>query len=342
MRHVLPSISVPTLVLHRAGDALVPVAAGRELSQQIPGAKYVEIPGDDHLVLDQETQDIIADEIEEFMTGARHHPEPDRVLATVMFTDVAKSTERAAELGDERWRELLNQYYEVVRKELAAFRGREVNTAGDGLLATFDGPARAIRCAVSAREKLRSLGLEVRTGLHTGECETDRRRYRRHRGAHCLAHRDRSESRRGDGVEHRKGFSGRLGNSVWRSGNAQPEGRPRKMASVRSAVALYSIRFRCVDDFARDRLLETHAPEDRNLSLSRANIPAWTPQPRHVASTSFTMMPAIPTPRLSTCRIANLVAAGIRRRCARRDWDALSACPTGRFRAMREAHEMPA
>ena len=171
VRHVLPTISVPTLVLHRAGDALVPVAAGRELSQQIPGAKYVEIPGDDHLVLDQETQDVIADEIEEFMTGARHHPEPDRVLATVMFTDVAKSTERAAALGDERWRELLNQYYEIVRKELTAFRGHEVNTAGDGLLATFDGPARAIRCAISAREKLRALGLEVRTGLHTGECE---------------------------------------------------------------------------------------------------------------------------------------------------------------------------
>jgi len=170
-RHVLKSINVPTLVLHRAGDAVVPVAAGRALSQQIAGAKYVELPGDDHLVLDQETQDLIADEIEEFITGAHHRPEPDRILATVMFTDVAHSTERAAQLGDERWRELLKNYYTVVRKELATFRGHEVNTAGDGLLATFDGPARAIRCAMSARDKLRSLGLEVRTGLHTGECE---------------------------------------------------------------------------------------------------------------------------------------------------------------------------
>jgi class 3 adenylate cyclase len=171
VRHLLPSVRVPTLILHRAGDALVPVRAGRYLAEHIPGAKYAEIPGDDHLVLDNETQDVIADEIEEFMTGARHRLEPDRVLATVMFTDIVASTERAAELGDSRWRELLNNYYAVVRKELTAFRGREVNTAGDGLLATFDGPARAIRCACSARERVRPLGLQVRTGLHTGECE---------------------------------------------------------------------------------------------------------------------------------------------------------------------------
>jgi class 3 adenylate cyclase len=122
-------------------------------------------------VLDQETQDIIADEIEEFITGTHIRPESDRVLATVMFTDIVRSTERSAELGDERWRELLRRYYEVVRKELAAFRGREIDSAGDGLFATFDGPARAIRCACSVREKLRQLGLQVRTGLHTGECE---------------------------------------------------------------------------------------------------------------------------------------------------------------------------
>jgi class 3 adenylate cyclase len=171
VRHILPSIHVPTLILHRKGDAVVPVAAGRYLAEHIPGARYVEIPGDDHLVLDNETQDVIADEIEEFMTGARHHLEPDRVLATVMFTDIVGSTERAAELGDSRWRELLNNYYAVVRKELTTFRGREVNTAGDGLLATFDGPARAIRCACSVRERVRPLGLQVRAGLHTGECE---------------------------------------------------------------------------------------------------------------------------------------------------------------------------
>jgi class 3 adenylate cyclase len=123
------------------------------------------------MVLDQETQDVIADEIEEFITGTHRRLEPDRVLATVMFTDIVGSTERAAELGDARWRELLANYYAALRKELTAFRGREVETAGDGLLATFDGPARAIRCADSVRKKMRPLGLQVRTGLHTGECE---------------------------------------------------------------------------------------------------------------------------------------------------------------------------
>jgi pimeloyl-ACP methyl ester carboxylesterase len=171
VRHILPSIHVPTLILHRKGDALVPVAAGRYLAEHIPGARYAEIPGIDHTVQDNETQDIIADEIEEFITGARHRLEPDRVLATVMFTDIVGSTERAAQMGDSRWRELLNNYYATVRKELTVFRGREVNTAGDGLLATFDGPARAIRCACSVRERMRPLGLLVRTGLHTGECE---------------------------------------------------------------------------------------------------------------------------------------------------------------------------
>jgi len=169
--HLLPAIRVPTLILHRAGDALTPVRAGRYLAEQIPGAKYAELPGSDHLVLDQETQDVIADEIEEFITGARHRLEPDRVLATLMFTDVVGSTQRAAELGDRQWRGLLGNFYAAVRKELTAFRGREVNTRGDDLLATFDGPARAIRCACSIRERVRPLGLQVRTGLHTGECE---------------------------------------------------------------------------------------------------------------------------------------------------------------------------
>jgi pimeloyl-ACP methyl ester carboxylesterase/DNA-binding winged helix-turn-helix (wHTH) protein len=172
VRHILPSIHLPTLVLHRAGDALVPVAAGRYLAEHIPGAKYVEVPGDDHFVSDLETQDIIADEIEEFITGAPHRPEPDRVLATVMFTYIVNSSERAAQMGDQRWGELLRSYYEMLRMGLATFRGREVKTtAGDGLLATFDGPARAIQFACSARSKVRRLGLQIRTGLHTGECE---------------------------------------------------------------------------------------------------------------------------------------------------------------------------
>jgi class 3 adenylate cyclase len=173
VRHLLSSIQVPTLILHRKGDSLVPVEAGRYLARSIPDAKYVELPGEDHLLqaLDQDVLDRLLDEIEEFITGTHHRPEPDRVLATVMFTDIVGSTERAAALGDLRWRELLNGYYAAVRKELSAFRGREVNTAGDGLLAIFDGPARAIRCAHSVRERVRPLGLQIRAGLHTGEIE---------------------------------------------------------------------------------------------------------------------------------------------------------------------------
>src|SRR5262249_44384620 len=169
VRHLLPSVRVPTLILHRVGDALCPVLAGRYLAEHIPGAKYVEVPGNDHTVLDNETQDVIADEIEEFITGVRHRPEPDRVLATVMFTDIVGSTQRAAEVGDSRWRELRDNWYSMMRKELTAFRGREVDTAGDGLFATFDGPARGVRCACSVRERVHALGLQVRTGLHTGE-----------------------------------------------------------------------------------------------------------------------------------------------------------------------------
>jgi class 3 adenylate cyclase len=173
IRHLLPSISVPTLVLHRVGDKTIPVECGRYLAEHIPGAKYIELPGDDHLLqaFERDLLDRVIDEIEEFITGARTRPEPDRVLATVMFTDIVRSTERAAQLGDQRWSELLTHYYDAMRKELAVFRGREVNTAGDGLLATFDGPNRAIRCACAVRERLRPLGLEVRSGLHTGECE---------------------------------------------------------------------------------------------------------------------------------------------------------------------------
>jgi class 3 adenylate cyclase len=171
VRDLLPAIRVPTLILHRAGDELVPVRAGRYLAEHVPGATYAEIPGNDHLVLDEETQDVIADHIEEFMTGERRRLESDRVVATVMFTDIVGSTQRAAELGDARWRELRGTWHAMMRKELETFRGREVDTAGDGLLAAFDGPARAIRCARSVRERVRALGLQVRTGLHTGECE---------------------------------------------------------------------------------------------------------------------------------------------------------------------------
>ena len=137
VRHLLSSIRVPTLVLHRAGDKTIPVACGRYLAQHVSGAKYIELPGDDHLLqaFEPDLLDRVIDEIEEFITGTRHRPEPDRVLATVMFTDIVGSTERAAELGDHRWRELLSNYYDLLRR-VTTFRGREVNTAGDGLLAT--------------------------------------------------------------------------------------------------------------------------------------------------------------------------------------------------------------
>jgi class 3 adenylate cyclase len=172
VRAVLPTIRVPTLVLHRKGDRDVDVAEGRYLASRIPGAKFVELAGDDH-VISAGDLDALADEIEEFLTGTRPLPDPDRVLATVMFTDIVGSTERARQLGDRRWRELLGEHDGAVRRELERFRGREVDTAGDGFLAAFDGPARAVRCALSAGEAVRELGIEIRAGVHTGECELD-------------------------------------------------------------------------------------------------------------------------------------------------------------------------
>jgi class 3 adenylate cyclase/pimeloyl-ACP methyl ester carboxylesterase len=170
IRGVLPSIRVPTLIMHRTGDRDMDVGGARYMTGMIAGSRYVELPGDDHLPFVGD-QDAILDEIEEFLTGARHHADLDRILATVLFTDVVGSTERAAALGDKRWRDLLESYNQVIREELERFRGREVDTAGDGFFATFDGPARAIRCACAMRSKLARLGIEIRAGLHTGECE---------------------------------------------------------------------------------------------------------------------------------------------------------------------------
>jgi len=171
-REILPTIQVPTLVLHRTGDHDVNVAEGRYLASKVPGAKFVELAGADHWISAGDT-DAIADEIEEFLTGNRPIPEPDRVLATVLFTDVVGSTQRAAELGDKRWRDLLGAHDTAVRRELKRFRGHEVDTAGDGFFATFDGPARAVRCAISIGKAVRPLEMEIRTGIHTGECELD-------------------------------------------------------------------------------------------------------------------------------------------------------------------------
>jgi pimeloyl-ACP methyl ester carboxylesterase len=170
VRAVLPTIHVPALVLHRRGDRVVSRHAGRELAAHIPGARYVELAGIDHVPWAGDAEAVLG-EVEEFLTGSRSVPEPDRVLATVMFTDLVGSTQRAVELGDARWRELLSAHQVAVRRELARFRGREVKTLGDGCLATFDGPARAIRCGGAIAQAARSAGLEVRIGLHSGEVE---------------------------------------------------------------------------------------------------------------------------------------------------------------------------
>jgi class 3 adenylate cyclase len=169
VRDVAPTVHVPTLILHTTGDLVCHVENGRWLSRNLPGARYVEMPGGDHVPWFH--PDATLAEIREFLTGSREPEEPDRILATVLFTDIVGSTERAAQLGDARWRDLLESHNASVRAELARYRGREVDTAGDGFLAVFDGPARAIRAATAITSAVRSLGLEVRAGVHTGEIE---------------------------------------------------------------------------------------------------------------------------------------------------------------------------
>ena len=170
VRAVLPAIRVPTLVVQHADDQLFPPSSGRYVANHIAGAKYVEVPGRNvyHFV---EPWRSSFQEISEFLTGERAEIADDRVLATVLFTDIVDSTRRAAEIGDRNWRALLDAHDAVVRAQLVRFRGREVNTSGDGFLATFDGPQRAIRCAAAIRDAVAALGIEVRAGLHTGECE---------------------------------------------------------------------------------------------------------------------------------------------------------------------------
>ena len=171
VRHVLPIIRVPTLVVHRTGDRLTSIEQARYLANNIAGARLVELPGDDHSLW-VGYADAIVDEIEEFLTGVRGGADTDRVLATVLFTDIVGATERVAQLGDSGWRQLLGQHHALVRRELAKFRGREIDTAGDGFLAAFDGPARAVRCAHAIKHAARTqLNLDLRAGLHTGECE---------------------------------------------------------------------------------------------------------------------------------------------------------------------------
>jgi pimeloyl-ACP methyl ester carboxylesterase len=169
-RQTLPIIRVPTLILHRTGDLIAHVSNARYMAERIASAKYVEFAGADHCAWVGDVEGILS-EIEEFLTGARRSADPDRVLSTVMFTDIVGSTEKLAALGDRRWRELLAEHHAVMRRQLGKYQGREIDTAGDGFLAAFDGPARAIRCANAIVGELRALDFEVRVGLHSGECE---------------------------------------------------------------------------------------------------------------------------------------------------------------------------
>jgi class 3 adenylate cyclase len=167
VRHVLPALNVPTLILNRIGDDPEPA---RLMAKQIPGARYIELPGADHFPYTEDSESVL-NAIDEFVTGGLGNTESNRVLATVLFTDIVNSTGRAASLGDEEWRKLLERHHALVRRYLTLFRGRELDTAGDGVFAAFDGPARAIRCACTIADSVRELGIEVRAGLHTGECE---------------------------------------------------------------------------------------------------------------------------------------------------------------------------
>jgi class 3 adenylate cyclase len=170
VRHVLSSIHVPTLVLHRRDEHFVPVAHARYLAEHIPGARLVELEGADHLFFAGDLDPVI-DEIEEFVTGRRRSVEVDRVLTTLLFTDIVESTRLAAERGERKWRDLLDAHDAFVRRQFQRFRGREVKATGDGFLASFDGPARALRCARAIVEGARPLGLDIRASVHTGECE---------------------------------------------------------------------------------------------------------------------------------------------------------------------------
>ena len=170
VRSVLPAIGAPALVLHHGDDRLVPARQARYLAERIPDARYVELDGIDHLPMVGD-QNALLDEVEEFLVGSRRAHEAERALATVLFTDIVGSTATAARLGDSRWRDLLERHDTTVRRELAVHRGREVKTMGDGFFATFDGPARAIRCACAIRDELRQTGIDVRAGIHTGEVD---------------------------------------------------------------------------------------------------------------------------------------------------------------------------
>lgn len=168
---IVSAIRVPTLVVHRTDDVTINIEGGRYLAKTIPGARLVELPGTDHLPFVGDNASEILDAVEEFLTGSKQSVAPDRVLATVLFTDIVGSTEKAVSVGDQRWRDVLDRHNAAIRRNIGRFRGRETNTTGDGFLIAFDGPARAVRCASAIVDDMRSVGIEIRAGLHTGECE---------------------------------------------------------------------------------------------------------------------------------------------------------------------------
>lgn len=170
VREALPLVSAPTLVMHRSDDVVVPIEIGRHLADNIPGARWVEFPGVDHLIAARDS-DAIIDEVQEFVTGTRASRGAERVLSTVLFTDIVESTAHAARLGDRGWRELLDRHDALIEEQIARHKGRAVKSTGDGFLATFDGPARAIGCASAVAGAAPALGIDVRAGLHSGECE---------------------------------------------------------------------------------------------------------------------------------------------------------------------------
>ena len=232
---MLPTIRVPTLVVQHTDDPLIVPAMGKYVADHIPGAKYVELPGRNlyHFV---EPWRASFQEIAEFLTGHQAEVADDRVLATVLFTDIVDSTRRAAEIGDRDWHALLDAHDAVVRSQLARFRGREVNTSGDGFLAMFDGPQRAIRCAMSIRDAVQALGIEVRAGLHTGECEVRGDDIGGIARAHRCAGERTGRAERRARVQHAARPRDRVGTRVRRARHSSAQGRARRVAPVRRRV----------------------------------------------------------------------------------------------------------
>jgi pimeloyl-ACP methyl ester carboxylesterase len=228
---ILRAIHVPTLVIHRTGDPSIEVERGRELAGAITGARFVELAGDDHYFWAGDADRILL-EMQEFLTGVRPPPEEDRVLATVLFTDIVGSTHLAATMGDRAWASLLEEHRLIVRRLVAHYRGREVDTAGDGFLVTFDGPARAVRCALEACESVRSVGIELRAGLHTGEIQARGGSHRRNRGTYGSPDLLARSSERSRNVLDRKGSRRGLRSSVRGPGRARSQGAPRPLACL--------------------------------------------------------------------------------------------------------------